>query len=142
MKIDIQGAARELDLHPAELLLKLWSQGQVRQLEDCWPEVEQGLVDTLRQLEGLHRTSTTPLHTPPEEAAPLENDIVRVMRSRNHWGHNRIGGDQLKRFLPPGTDARSMNKALKELAQRELLQHYHGAYSLNTHRKAEIERYA
>ena len=142
MKIDLQGAACELGLHPAELLLKLWSQGQVRQLEDCWPEVEQGLVDTLRQMEGLYKASAKPPQTPPEEATSLENDIIRVMRSRNHWGHSRIGGDQLKKFLPPGTDARSMHKALKELVQRGLLQNYHSAYSLNTHCKAEIERYA
>ena len=143
MKTDTRIAARELGLHPAELLVRLWNKKLVYTLEDCWPQIDQGLIETLSQVEGLPRRPPVSQPDPALDSSlsPLQMQIIHVMNKRKHWGHNRIGEDQLKKFLPQGTDSRNLHKALKKLHAQGLVLEQNNGYSLNTHKKADIDRY-
>lgn len=140
MKIDTCTAAKELHMHPAELIVKLWNYKLIYTLADCWPQLERDLIERLSQTEGIpqHHHATMVLHTNQGE---LQKEIIRKMHTHTCWGHNRIGIDQLKKFLPHDVDFRSLPKALKELCNQGLIQKKNNSYSLNNNKKADIDHY-
>lgn len=140
MKTDTRAVARALGLHPAELLVRLWNHRLVHAIEDCLPEIDEGMVATFRQLEGLPPPLSAPPAAASSEEPSLAQRILCVMHKRQHWGHNRIGEDQLKKHLPSyNIDPRRLHKSLRELVQSGILQQQDKGYSLDTGKKAEVE---
>lgn len=128
-------------MHPAELIVKLWNHKLIHALEDCWPQIEQDLVERLSQVEGISQHPYIPGSVLPTDQEASQKEIIRVMRSHGCWGHNRIGKDQLKKFLPHDTDFHKLPRELKKLCAKGLIREENNSYSLNSNKKADIDLY-
>ena len=71
MRIPTVEAAKRLGIDPGTLILRVSE--LVGDFTDCWPEIDEGFVDTLRQLEGGFE-SVREAPAPAEESASLRRE--------------------------------------------------------------------
>ena len=147
MKIPINEAADQLSLHPAELVLFLAD--MVAPFEELYPEVDEGLVNTIRSMhpEIFSRTSDRQIQQPglpPREDIPtslrLSPDgerVVLALHNKRHWGSNIVSETTLRNHYCRGLS--DFDSAIRELARAKLLSSVRGPFSLNTRAKAEID---
>lgn len=151
MKIKTSEAASRLGIHPLNLLLKLFP--MVGSIEDCWPDLDEGYVDTIRTLgEGAQRPTSQPaarLPEPPPEQPPadplagIDRGSVRVLEKlwrKDRWGGRAVAWETLHNHYCQDVD--NLEEAVEELVQRGLVikPEKHGPFSLDPSRKGEIER--
>lgn len=153
MKMPTSDAARELGVHPANLLLML--SGMVGSLEDCWPEVDRGLVDTALALDPSRRRQRgqeaegekIPDRESESQAVKLRvsPDAARIIEKlwrHDKWGKATVTLRTLQNEYCKGVE--DIDEAVKELRKIELLitGSSKDTYSLNPAKKGEIENIA
>lgn len=151
MKIPTSEAARRLGMHPANFLRAV--SGLVGGLGDCWPEIDDGYVETLRELRdgwrnqeqgGQRKPSGGVPELAGESRATVSEGATRVLDKlarQGRWGTNMVSLDTLKNHYCRGVP--DIEAVLEEVLQRELVvspDGRWGPFSLNPDRKVEIER--
>jgi len=152
MRIPTYKAAAKLGLHPADFLLSM--SHMVGSLSDCWPEVDEGFVDTVGVLlkgftpvppEKQRATKTIPQPPPPAATLPISDGAARIldkMERADKWGKKMTVWDQVNRVFAHGVE--DVDAALDELKKCGLLEVQgtgkKAQFSLNTSRQADIER--
>lgn len=149
MKRPTHEAARDLGLHPANLVIFLAGVGVA--FEDVWPEIESSWIDTVRaqdwqrfgQIPGGSPGTGMGEHSDPSGSLSLGDEaglIVEKLWRHSKWGNACVSLTTIQKIahLPPD----SVETGVKELlAKGVLVQHPHSdACSLDTKRKAEIEQ--
>ncbi len=141
-------AAQELGIHPANLILYLSMLGAP--FEDCWPEVDDGWLQTLRQ------TYRDIFNIEAEKVSNLaEKDISSKAKSwmfsksalkildklhrKRHWGKHTISWRTLHNDYCPSVP--DLKNAVQELQESNLLlgSSVDDALSLNPSKTKEIE---
>lgn len=145
MKIQLNEASTHLHLHPCELVLLL--AGMVGRFEDIFPTVDEGFVDTLRQMypERFLKQSWEPVDSeqPSTTTIKLSTDAIRliaVMRRKGYWATHTVGRKTLKNHYC--SDIQDFDSAIKELLRADILsagQQVRGPFSLNIKTKALID---
>jgi hypothetical protein len=148
-KIATSEAARLLRDHPANVVRSLSE--MVSSLQDCWPEVDEGFVDTLRTLRRevppgpsnqavAPPSPTLPVTIPTPVSSETALRILDKLERKDKWGGNAIGWDTLRNHYCQGL--RDLDDAVDELVEEGLLlsgANRRGPYSLNPARKGEID---
>ncbi len=144
-------AAKSLGIHPLNLLLKL--QPLVPSLEECWPMVDDGFIETLKHLdqktaflgEHIERGPATGEHkegggrlSQPQVSAGAAKVIEKLWR-KSYWGKKEVSWDTLRSHYCQGIT--NLEGAVAELVRCGYLTRASGghAYSLNQAYKAAIE---
>ena len=151
MIIKLQEASRQLAIHPLNLLLKIYP--MVGNLGDCYPELDNGLVETVKEL-GVqhHRDSGRPVAptTAPIKAAEPTGEVelsagaqkvIEKLWRGDHWGRMAVSRASLNHLCRNVSDLESV---LEELIKKKvvLTQTKQGPFSLNTKFKSSIESVA
>ena len=151
MEIKTSEAASRLGIHPLNLLLKLFP--MVGSIDDCWPGLEEGYVDTIRTLgDGGQRPTSqpaaplpgpTPEQPPADPLAGLDRGCVRVLEKlwrKDRWGGRAVAWETLHNHYCQDVD--NLEEAIEDLVKRGLLLNHsrHGPFSLDPGRKGDIER--
>ena len=149
-KISTSEGARLLRDHPANIVRSL--SAMVGDLQDCWPDVDAGLVETLRTLRGVPPTdrpkeAVVAPTKPPQQVAKAgvigSETTLRILdklERKDKWGGNAIGWDTLRNHYC--RDLHDLDEAVDELVDEGLLlpgDSRRGPYSLNPAKKGEIE---
>jgi len=147
-KISTSDAARRLRDHPANVVRDVSE--MVTGLDDCWPELDEGFVDTLKTLRGVHQPEQIDEHTKSAEPAiapaskPRRSSaalkVLDKLERKDKWGGNAIGWDTLRNHYCHGVSG--LDDAVDDLVREEFLlagESRDGPYSLNPARKGEIE---
>ncbi len=149
MKIPINEAAAQLRLHACELVLEL--AGMLASFDELYPEVDEGFVETLKQMhpEGfvkLSRDATrvpeAPAKVPPSPFARISKDselLVAVLYHKKHWGTNTVSEATLRNHYC--RDLQDFDSAVKELIRAGILtaESPRGPFSLTTKAKPQVE---
>ena len=145
MKIPIADAARRLRLHPCELVLEF---AQIAtSFDDVYPEVDEGFVDTLKQMHpelfvkpsrAIDRTTEASSQPSPRFSKDAE-DIVYALFRKKHWGTNTVSEATLKNHYC--RDLQNFDYAVKELFRVGILtpERPHGPFSLNSKAKVQVD---
>ncbi len=145
MKIPIADAARRLRLHPCELVLEL---AQVAtSFDDVYPEVDEGFVETLKQMHPelfvkpsrvIDRATEASSQSLPRLSEDAE-DITYALSRKKHWGTNTVSETTLKNHYC--RDLRNFDYAVKELLRIGILmpERPHGPFSLNPKAKVQVD---
>ncbi len=149
MRTPLIQAARQVGVHPFNLLLRLSASGM--DLEDVWPEIDESWLETVRT-PGRERVSSRPPagHTEPTPAPraamaaklsrPAEVVIEKLWRG-GRWRVAAVSFEQLQKHTHLETPL--IEQAVAELTRLGLLSgNQHGPFSLNSARKAEIQQIA
>lgn len=148
MKIPTSEAAKRLGTHPANIVLHLSE--MVGDLTDSWPELEEGLVETLRALKFKQEIQPpTPIPGPPVrertvEEAPRSRTQMKVLdklERHDKWGGTSVSLRTLRNNYCQGLG--DLDEAVHALVDDGLLlggDGRNGPFSLNPARKGEIER--
>jgi len=146
-KISTSDAARRLRDHPANLVRELCE--MVGSLDDCWPELEHGFVETLEKLRGgakeaksleSRKAVTHEQREQKPRRSPASMKILDKLARKDKWGGNAVGWDTLRNHYCRGE--RDLDDAVDQLVEDGLLlagENHDGPYSLNPARKGEIE---
>lgn len=126
-KISTSDAARRLRDHPANVVRDVSE--MVTGLDDCWPELDEGFVDTLKTLRGVHRPEQIDEHTKGAEPAIAPAPKLRrssaalkvldKLERKDKWGGNAIGWDTLRNHYCHGVGG--LDDAVDELVRDEFL---------------------
>ena len=150
MEIKTPEAASRLGIHPLNLLLKLFP--MVGSIEDCWPNLEEGYIDTVQALaDGGQRPSAQPAIQSPEPSpqeppanpsAGFNKGCVRVLEKlwrKDRWAGRAVAWETLHNHYCQDVD--NLEETVEELVQRGLVikSSKHGPFSLDPNRKGEIE---
>ncbi len=156
MRISTADAARKLGMSVPELLDAMTS--LVGDLSEVWPEMDEGYVDTIRQLHGLHILKTQGEEPDPElgkrsPAAQESSDLSATEQARcrildkleraGRWGGNSVSWDTLRNHFCQGVQ--DLEGGLEQLIDEGLVivggkgSKRKGPFSLNPSRKGEIE---
>jgi hypothetical protein len=144
-------AARELGVHPLNFLLRLYP--LVGSLDECWPDVDQGYLDTARAIWPSRRVSTPPIQPKPEERVArdqrqiplgLSRGAARVIEKlwrKDRWGDLGVAYASLRHMCQ---DVQDLDDAIEEVLEANLLptETKKGPFSLNPSRKGDIEAVA
>ena len=142
MKISICDAAQSLRLHPLEFVLDVARLTQ--SFDEIYPEVDEGYVATLKQMQGMRHSFDTEQLLPKAASLPgLSEDakcLVSAMKRKGHWGKNTVGKDTLKNHYC--RNLRDFDSAIKELLKANMVAYTSlaGPFSLNTKTKTQIEK--
>ena len=154
MKIRTSEAAVRLGVHPLGLVLAV--RPMVGGIEDCWPEIDDGFVETLRAAGyGQSESARAARHgdgaKQPSGSAPAVSPVLSVshaaaevldkMSRQDKWGKNTVSLDTLRNHYCRTVS--NVEVAVDELVDREFLLvegGRKGTYSLNPARKGEIDR--
>ncbi len=151
MKQSAHEAARSLGLHPANLLLHLSSFGM--EFGDVWPDVDTAWIETLKQSDWEKFGYDVPLVTNTNGSGPAEEQedlgvtddaalIIEKLWRNERWGNAYVRLESIQRHTHLAPDR--LKAAMVELVKLDLLEEHGsgGPYSLNTGRRAEIDRIA
>jgi hypothetical protein len=145
MKIPIAEAARRLRLHPCELVLEI---AQIAtSFDDLYPEVDEGVVETLKQMHpelfvkpsrAIDRATEVSFQPFPRFSKDAE-DIVYALSRKKHWGTNTVPEATLKNHYC--RDLQNFDYAVKELLRVGILtsERPHGPFSLNPKAKVQVD---
>jgi len=148
MRIPTHKAAQMAGLHPAEFVLAVAR--MVGSLDECWPKVDEALVQTVIAMRQPRTEPATaqPEPSPPRPAEPelpVSGGAARLLDKlcrHGKWGDHHTPWDELHNHLGRGIP--DLDDVVDELVQLGLLVQHDpgpkGRYSLRTGRKAEIER--
>jgi hypothetical protein len=153
MRTKLANASQRAGMHPLNFLLATYT--MVGGLEDAWPEIDDGYVETVLALRHSHAFIGSQDATLPatkgatsarvvETELPVSESAARVLdklERGDRWGRNAISFDTLRNHVCRGIP--SIDSAVDELVTEDLLVPgggRRGPYSLNPDRKAEIER--
>ena len=124
----------------------------VASFDDLCPEVDEGFLETWRQMHPEHfDKSARPSSRTGEEriklgsARPLPNlsrdseRVVRALSQRKHWGTNTVSEPTLKNHYC--RDIKDLETAIKELVRTGIViaATPRGPFSLNTKARAQID---
>lgn len=146
--ISTSEAARRLRDHPSNVVRQL--SAMVGSLDDCWPDLDHGLVETLERLRGAN-AKPQPRRKSEEEQPEVGQErkpgrshaslkVLDKLARKDKWGGNAVGWDTLRNHYCRGEN--DLDEAVEELVDCGLLlagQTQGGPYSLNPARKGEIE---
>jgi hypothetical protein len=148
MKRPTHEAAKSLGLHPANLVLYLSCLGAP--FEDCWPEVDEGWLETLRgtywhlfeEKQKMHGAEQSPdLHgtAAKKEVSVSAMKVLDKLQRKKHWGTHTISWDTLHNHYCSGLH--DLEDAVNDLQKRELLlgSGIEDRLSLNPAKKREID---
>ena len=145
MKIPINEAARRLHLHPCELVLEL---AQIAtSFDDLYPEVDEGFVETLKQMHHElfvkpSRAIDRPIEASSQPLPRFSKDaehIVYALSRKKHWGTNTVSEATLKNHYC--RDLHDFDYAVKELLRVGILtpERPRGPFSLNPKAKVQVD---
>lgn len=151
MKIKLHEASKQLDMHPLNLLLKIYP--LVGNLDDCYPELDEGLVETSKRMGAQHQqdsvgyvsTPSAPAKTveptPYAELSAGARKVIEKLWRKDLWGGKGIARASLNHLCRNVSD---LEDVLKVLIDKELVltQDKDGPFSLNTRLKNSIEAVA
>lgn len=146
MKIPINEAARRLHLHPCELVLELAQ--MATSFDDLYPEVEEGFVETLKQMRPERFFKSSRDMRIPEardiSSSPLRlsrdaEQLVSALERKGHWGTNKVSHDTLKNHYCRGLQ--DFDSAVKELIRGGILlaEKHRGPFSLNPKARTQVD---
>ena len=154
MKKPLHEAARELGCHPFNLVLDL--SGMIGSLEDCWPEMDTGLIDSLRVINPVYRTQrgseeldeqrevepALPKEKPDE--LPVSTNaahIIEKLRGNRKWGKAQVTWRTLQKNYCARSKKSDVEDAVRELHVKGFLLEgsNRGPFSLNQSKTREIE---
>ncbi len=152
MKQPTHEAARSLGLHPANLTLYLVEMGF--SFNDVWPEIEEHWVDAVRSGDWQRFGRRPPVGANPETIPERDQErlelpinqnaalVIEKLWRNDKWGNACVSVESLQRHTR--LQSHQLDLAIKDLIQKGLLisQGSSGPYSLNTRKRAEIERIA
>jgi hypothetical protein len=153
MRTKLANASQRAGMHPLNFILAIYQ--MVGGLEDGWPEIDDGYVETVLALRHSHAFvghQDAELQPPQggagtrviEAELPVSESAARVLdklERGDRWGRNAISFDTLRNHFCRGIP--NIDSAVEELVAEDLLVPgggRRGPYSLNPERKAEIER--
>lgn len=146
-------AARALGLHTLDFVARL--HGMVGSWSECWPEVDDGYVETLRIL--LDRPRAKRVQdpgSPPAQPAARGDDpcphsigdhaarLIEKMWRKGRWGDMRVSHDTIHVHMMRDID--DSEEVLDDLVRRGILmaEGRRGSFALNPGRKTEIDAIA
>jgi hypothetical protein len=140
MKVRLDDAAKRLHLHPCELVLNLAQ--MVGSFDDLYPELDEGYIETLKQL--LHDSSPkSSLDITEKTSRPLilkdSHAVISVLSSKGFWKKNTIERDTLKKRYCKHIV--NLDTAINELQREEIVIIKKGGniLSLNPKKRKVIE---
>ncbi len=152
-RIPLHEAARRLGAHPLTVAFRLAS--LTDDFADCWPDVEDGYVETLKSMSGTLVVAPHPEPAPRPAAAiaaPSSQNrtlslgttavfVVEKLYRKNRWGKFSVSYTSLRHMCHNPKD---LNKAIDELRRADLLivEGHDKAFSLDPGRKGDIEAIA
>jgi hypothetical protein len=153
MKTKTANASQRAGMHPLNFLVAIYQ--MVGGLDDCWPEIDDGYVETVLALRHRHefiesKATTAPATGPTTVAGEVGAELsvsesaARVLdklERGDRWARNAISFDTLRNHLCRGIS--NIERAVEELVSKELLLPgggRKGPYSLNPERTTDIER--
>jgi len=149
-------AAKSLNIHPLNLLLRLQSLGGVGSPEECWPVVDEGFIETVKHLDqktsfpkeavesqslgGRQKESERPPPSPQVSASAAE--VIENLWRKNYWGNKKVRWETMHNHFC--RNIKNLKEAVDELVEKGYLTPVPDgdAYSLDPGRKAEIEAIA
>lgn len=152
MKQPTYEAAKSLGLHPANLMLYLIKMGF--SFEDVWPEIEENWIEAVRSEDWQRFGRRIPLSTNPAAIPERNNErlelpidqnaalIIEKLWRNDKWGNAYVSVESLHKHTH--LQSHQLDLAIRELIKKGFLidQGNSGPYSLNTGKRAEIERIA
>src|SRR5258707_722135 len=130
MAIKIIDASKDLKIHPMNLILAL--SHLVPNLDDCWPEVDEGFIETIKpmNLVTASRSQSEKHVSKKEETATIQSKfsvsvsegaarIVDKLERTDRWAGNRISWDTLRNHYCQAV--RNIEEAAAELKDKELI---------------------
>lgn len=140
MKIPLLKAANKLGMHPIEVVVILAP--LVNSFSDLYPNLDEGLIQTLEKL--LHHPQTKQPELPRKlEELPqltgVEKACLEKLARKKIWRHKTISEDVLKKSFLRNSNA--PDKSIEKLVKLGLVvSHGKHRYSLNPQRKGIIEK--
>lgn len=145
MKMSLQQASAILGMPAPKIVLLIAP--LVNSLDDCWPEIDKGLVDTLASMYSLPMVDETEKEPSRETAdndpsLPISKPAAMILDKlyrQRHWGSKLVSWDTLHNHYCHGI--KDLRSAMDELLDADLLttkEDRDGPFSLNTSRKKDI----
>ncbi len=144
MKQPTHQIARELGVHPANLIFRLAALGAP--FDEVWPEVDASWIDAVRQSAweqfGLSRPQTSRTNVAPPPISSSAIQVLSKLWRQRCFGSHTASLDVIKNHWCKTTP--NVEEAIRELGEVGYLQieGSRGPYSLNSARSGEIERIA
>lgn len=148
MKVPLIRAAERLGLHPGEVVVRLAR--LTGSFEDLFPDLEEGLVETLEQLikprgqdQDKHsdkEVSADVIHEPQIDLSEAARQIARALSQKKYWGNNSVPVDALKNGYC--TKVQGLETELEELIQQRIVirKQSRGPVSLNPNAKGALKK--
>ncbi len=139
MKIPLAKAAKKLDIHPIEVVVTLAP--LVNNFSEIYPDIDEGLVQTLGEL--LHQPRERQAEVPhkPEklpQLSEIEKACLKKLVRKKFWGRYTVSENVLKKSFLRGSV--TPDKSIKKLLELNILVlHGKHKYSLNSQRKDIID---
>lgn len=140
MKKSLSEVAKAFNLPPATLILYLSSLGAP--IDDCWPEVDDIWLETLKSRYSKYLEVKNIFSIPIQQGqVDISQDAIKLIDKlyrKDYWGNHTIAWDHLRNHLLP--QAPNCKELVEILMQKELLRgpSIHGPFSLNGDKKKEI----
>lgn len=141
MKKTLCEVAKTFNLPPATLILYLSSLGAP--IDDCWPEVDDIWLDTLRSRYSKHLEvkdiSSTPIQQNQVDISQDAIKLIDKLYRKDYWGNHTISWDSLRNHLMPNVS--NLKEIVDELINKGYTRatSFHAPLSLNPDRKMGIE---
>lgn len=148
MKIPTSDAARKLGIHPASFVL--YVSEMVGDLSDCWPEVEEGFIETIRALKFTEDRPASPDAVQPDaerheerfakRRPQAELRLLDKMERHDKWGGSSVSRRTLHNNYCQGVH--DLDDAIDALVGEGLLirGNQRDTFSLNPARKGDIQQ--
>lgn len=154
-QIPLAEAGRRLHLHPLNLLIRLRQHGCASATSDCWPQVDEAFVETLRQLDGSVVHVSPAKHAPPRVenglSSPTAADsfsaaakkVVEKMWRKKFLGGNQVSTESIQKMWQEFSSD-DVDAAIQELDHAGLVKQHgkKGTWSLDAGRTADIQKIA
>jgi hypothetical protein len=151
MKIPTTDAARKLGIHPASFVL--YVSEMVGDLSDCWPEVDEGFIETIRTLRFADAADATPPATDAVQPASEPHEVgIAKRRSQAELRlldkmerHDKWGGSSVSRRTLHNNycqNVHDLDDAIDALVGEGLLirGNQRDTFSLNPARKGDVQQ--
>jgi hypothetical protein len=152
--IPLHEAARQLGVHPLNLLLRV--QKYVGSLEDCWPNVADGYLETLKAMRNDRRgehIASTPVQVTKSSPAPSTtrrvvalsagaSRVIEKLWRKDRWGDMSVSLPSIQKMCQDVSDVEDAVEELVRLGLVNAGESKRGPFSLVSARKADIEAIA